>query len=113
MKRNSLDAAIASARTSLMMLSAVVMLVVLIIGYLSGAMVARPLARLRRALDEAAKAEFALRISHRRRDEFGAAFDAFNRTAASVEASLVGTGKADQSGVLSATRVATSSRLAA
>lgn len=88
-KRAALDAAMSSARLSLMLLSAVVMLVVLIIGYLSGAMVARPLARLRKALDVATKADFALRITHHRRDEVGAVFDAFNRAAAEIEPRLV------------------------
>lgn len=85
MRRTALDAALDAARTSMLILSAVVMLVVLIIGYLGGAMVARPLSRLRRALDEAAGSAFQLRISHRRRDEFGATFDAFNRAAAAIE----------------------------
>jgi tRNA A-37 threonylcarbamoyl transferase component Bud32 len=87
-RRAGLDAAIDGARASLMLLSLVVMLAVLLVGYLSGAMVARPLARLRKALDEAAGAAFALRISHRRGDEFGAAFDAFNRAAAAIEPRL-------------------------
>jgi serine/threonine-protein kinase len=111
--RTALDAAIANARTSLIMLSAVVMLVVLLIGYLSGAMVARPLGRLRRALDEASNSGFALRISHRRRDEFGAAFDAFNRAAASVEPQLAGGSQEDAEAAVLATRIARVSRIAA
>jgi tRNA A-37 threonylcarbamoyl transferase component Bud32 len=90
MRRTALDAAIDGARASLMLLALVVMLAVLLVGYLSGAMVARPLARLRKALDEAAGSAFALRISHRRGDEFGAAFDAFNRAAAAIEPRLAG-----------------------
>lgn len=86
MRRAPLDAALAATRTAMAVLFCVVMLVVLCIGYLSGAMVARPLARLRRALDAAAASGFQLRISHRRRDEFGAAFDAFNLAAAAMEA---------------------------
>jgi serine/threonine-protein kinase len=111
MRRTALDAALAAARASLLLLSTVVMLVVLVIGYLSGAMVARPLGRLRRALDEAARSGFDLRISHRRRDEFGAAFDAFNRAADTVEGRL--TAPADEEHALLATRIAPSSRLAA
>lgn len=83
--REALDAAIASTRELFAALALAVILVVAIIGYLSGAMVTRPLNRLRRALDDAATTNFALRISHRRRDEFGAAFDAFNRAAAAIE----------------------------
>ncbi|MFC3580392.1 serine/threonine-protein kinase [Sphingomonas hylomeconis] len=110
-KRDGLDAAIAGARMSLILLSIVVMLAVLMIGYLSGAMVARPLARLRRALDESAKADFALRISHRRGDEFGAAFDAFNRTAAAIEPRL--TGEDEGEAAMLATRIAGPTKLAA
>ncbi|TCQ07517.1 serine/threonine-protein kinase [Sphingomonas sp. PP-CC-3A-396] len=112
LRRAALDAAIDNARMLLMVLSLVIMGVVLVIGYLSGAMVARPLARLRKALDEAAKSDFGLRISHRRRDEFGAAFDAFNRAAAAVEPHLAGTG-AQADSAMRATRVAPSPRLAA
>ena len=110
-KRDGLDAAIAGARMSLILLSAVVMLAVLLIGYLSGAMVARPLARLRRALDESAKADFALRISHRRGDEFGAAFDAFNRAAAAIEPRLAGEDEGEAA--MLATRIAGPTKLAA
>lgn len=112
LRRTALDAAIDNARMLLTVLSLVIMGVVLVIGYLSGAMVARPLARLRKALDEAAKSDFALRISHRRRDEFGAAFDAFNRAAAAVEQHLAGTG-AQADIAMRATRVVPSARLAA
>jgi tRNA A-37 threonylcarbamoyl transferase component Bud32/HAMP domain-containing protein len=90
LRRTALDSAIANARALLLGLAAVVMLVVLAIGYLSGAMVARPLRRLARSMDEAAEKGFALRISHRRRDEIGALFDAFNRAAAIVEPQLAG-----------------------
>ena len=111
-RRTELDAAIASATMLLGILSLVIMGVVLVVGYLSGAMVARPLARLRLALDEAAQSDFALRISHRRRDEFGAAFDAFNRAAGAVEPHLAGTG-AQAEAALNATRIAPPTRLAA
>ena len=110
-RRNGLDAAIDGARTSLMLLSLVVMLAVLLVGYLSGAIVARPLARLRRALDEAGDAAFALRISHRRGDEFGATFDAFNRVAATIEPRLAGEDEGEA--VVLATRIARPTKLAA
>jgi serine/threonine-protein kinase len=112
LRRTALDAAITSARTSLIMLSIAVMMAVLLVGYMSGAVVARPLARLRSALDEAMRSGFALRISHRRRDEFGAAFDAFNRAAAAVEPQLSGAGYEDEASLL-ATRIAAPSRRAA
>ena len=111
MKRAPLDAALDAARISMLILSALVMLVVLIIGYLSGAMVARPLARLRRALDEAGRSGFQLRISHRRGDEFGAAFDAFNRAAAAIEG-RIDAAPGEETAVC-ATRVARPPKLAA
>lgn len=113
LRRTALDDAIARARTALMLLSGVIMLVVLAVGYLSGAMVARPLARLRRALDDAAKSDFALRISHRRRDEFGAAFDAFNHTAAAIEPRLYGSSAAEAEASARATRIAQRAQRAA
>lgn len=84
-RRDALDTAIADTRQLFAALAFAVILVVAVIGYLSGAMVTRPLNRLRRALDDAATTNFGLRISHSRRDEFGAAFEAFNRAAAAIE----------------------------
>src|SRR5690606_1688265 len=103
--RKALDEAIATSQTLLAAVSALVMLVVLIVGYLSGAMVTRPLRRLRNALDDAARNGFALRISHARRDEFGETFDAFNRAAAEAEELSAGQ-RAETEGSLLATRIA-------
>ena len=105
LKRVALDQAIATSRALLTALSVVVMLVVLVIGYLSGALVARPLRRLRRALEDAAQSGFALRISHNRRDEFGEAFDAFNRAAGQAEA-LLANAPTDSAASMLATRIA-------
>ena len=105
LKRNALDTAIATSKSLLAALSAIVIAVVLLVGYLSGAMVARPLRRLRRALDDAAKGDFAFRISHSRRDEFGEAFDAFNRAAATAEARATTSGREAEAAML-ATRIA-------
>jgi serine/threonine-protein kinase len=88
--RTSLDAAMANARTLLIVLASIIMLVVLAIGYMSGAMVVRPLRRLQQSFDEARTQGFALRISHRRRDEIGALFEGFNRLAAEIEPRLHG-----------------------
>ncbi|WP_077146298.1 serine/threonine-protein kinase [Sphingopyxis sp. KK2] len=85
-RTDALAAAKANTRFLLAALSLTVLLTVAAAGYFSGAAVTRPLGRLRGALDAAASARFALRISHRRRDEFGAAFDAFNKAAATAEA---------------------------
>jgi eukaryotic-like serine/threonine-protein kinase len=113
LKREALDAAIADTRSMLLLLAISVIAVVGVIGYLSGAMVTRPLGRLTRALNQAAECGFALRISHSRRDEFGAAFDAFNGVAATVEPRLEsGAGAAEEADV-KLTRVAPPPRQAA
>ncbi len=101
---HALSAATGNTRFLLAMLSFVVMMTVVIVGYLSGAAVTRPLARLRGALNEAATSRFALRISHRRGDEFGDAFDAFNRAAAAAEAGL-GNAPVDAEASMLATRI--------
>lgn len=103
-RTNGLAAAATNSRWLLVMLSLVVMITVMLVGYLSGAAVTRPLARLRGALDEAATSRFALRISHRRGDEFGAAFDAFNRAADAAEAQFA-TGTHDAEAAMLATRI--------
>lgn len=105
LSRDALDAAIATSKSLLAALSLIVIAVVLLVGYLSGAMVARPLRRLRRALDDAAKGDFAFRISHNRRDEFGDAFDAFNRAAATAETRASASGREAEAAML-ATRIA-------
>ncbi|RHW16951.1 HAMP domain-containing protein [Sphingomonas gilva] len=88
LKRDELDAAIANTRMLLIALAVVVMGIVLAIGLASAQMISRPVRRLRRALDDAAKGDLAFRISHRRRDELGGLMDAFNRMAAAIEPRL-------------------------
>ena len=88
--RQSLDDAIGDAKLLLGALSTAVMLVVFLIGYMSARMIAPPMTRLRRALDDAASGRLDFRISHRRGDEFGKLFDAFNRMAAALEANRSG-----------------------
>jgi tRNA A-37 threonylcarbamoyl transferase component Bud32/HAMP domain-containing protein len=103
-RTDALSAAATNTRLLLVLLSLVVMLTVGIVGYLSGAAVTRPLARLRIAIEEAATTRFALRISHQRGDEFGDAFDAFNNTAMEVEAQLAQGSKTVETSTL-ATRI--------
>ena len=105
-RRTALDGAVASARNALLALAAVVMLAVLLVGYLSGRMVARPLRRLRTALEEAARTDFAVRLSERRRDDFGAVFDAFNAAADQIEPRLAGAGPRPDVPSVLATRIA-------
>ena len=87
--RSALDESIATSRALMFALSALIMAVVLVVGYMSGAMVTRPLRRLRGALEAAATGDFSIRLAHRRRDEFGETFDAFNHAAAEAEARVV------------------------
>ena len=83
--RGALDAAIANARLLLVAMAAFVVLMVFVAGYFAAYQLTQPLRRLRTALDDVAKGNAAFRLSHRRRDEFGVVFDAFNNLAASVE----------------------------
>ena len=105
LKRDALNAALSTSKALFAGLSAAVMAVVLLIGYLSGAFVARPLRRLRKALDEMTAGDLTTRISHQRRDEVGEAFDAFNRAASSAEVRSASTSKPSDTAVL-ATRIA-------
>ena len=88
LRRTALDAVLADARALLIGLALAMMAVAALVGWLGAAAVARPLKRLRDALDAAGESDFTVRLSHRRRDEFGAAFDAFNRAADSTEPRL-------------------------
>lgn len=83
--RGPLDQAIATSRMLMIALSTLIMALVLVVGYLSGVIVARPLRRLRRALEEASTGDFSVRLAHQRNDEFGDTFDAFNSFAAEAE----------------------------
>ena len=84
--REELDAAARGARDLLLGLAILVMCVVTLISYLSGRLIAMPVQRLARALDDAAAGGFSFRISHNRRDEFGGLFDAFNAMADALSA---------------------------
>ena len=105
LKRTALDGALDNARSLLIALALIISVVVVLIGYLSGALVARPIAKLQRALDEAGTTALGLRISHRRGDEFGAVFDSFNRMAAALEPRLIAPTR-DEADAAVATRIA-------
>lgn len=91
-KRSALDAAVDGARRSLLLLSGFVMLGVLgvlVVGWLSGAMVARPLRRLRAALEVAGRTGFAVRLPDRRRDDLtGARYPDATEVALALPATL-------------------------
>ena len=61
---------------------------VLAVSFAAARAMAMPVRRLKAALKDAAGGNFDFRISHRRRDEFGDLFDAFNQLAAAVQARL-------------------------
>jgi len=79
-----LEAATAMSRMSLGALGIVVFGVVFAASYAMARMLANPIGRLRRALNDAAAGDFDFRISHSRRDEFGELFNAFNQLTAEV-----------------------------
>lgn len=109
--RDALDAAMAKSHNVMLILASIILLIVWAVGYLSGALVAKPLRRLMRSFDAAPERDFAMRISHKRRDEFGMLFDSFNRMAAAAEERVERAPSAPQS--LEATRIQTSRRRAA
>ena len=84
-RRNEIDAAIVDARLLLFAMAGFVVLMVFVAGYFAAHQLTQPLRRLRTALDDIANGNAAFRLSHKRRDEFGTVFDAFNRLAAAVE----------------------------
>ena len=79
-----LEAATAMTRMWLGALGIVVFGVVFAASYAMARMLANPISRLRRALNDAAAGDFDFRISHSRRDEFGELFNAFNQLTAEV-----------------------------
>lgn len=83
--RDAIDSAIANARVLLIAMAVFVALMVFGASYFAARQLTQPLRRLRRAMDDVAQGNAAFRLSHRRRDEFGAVFDAFNGMAAAVE----------------------------
>jgi serine/threonine-protein kinase len=83
--RDALDAAIGTVRMLLLALSAFVIAIVVGAGYFAARQLTQPLRRLRAALDDLASGSPAFRVSHKRRDEYGAVFDSLNRLAASMD----------------------------
>ena len=83
--RDAIDSAIANTRILLIAMAAFVALMVFGASYFAARQLTQPLRRLRRALDDVSRGNAAFRLSHRRRDEFGSVFDAFNGMAAAVE----------------------------
>lgn len=100
-----LRAAMLASRNLLLALGAFMFLVVLCVSFLLAQLLQRPLHRLQKALGEAAKGKLDFRISHRRTDEFGQLFDAFNTLAASLESREWGGDTIATGSSLDATRI--------
>ena len=83
-----LAAAAATSRNLMLGLGAVILMVVAVISFTVARLVALPLRRLKQAFRDAAMGDLDFRISHKRKDEFGALFDGFNLFAAAVQARL-------------------------
>ncbi len=83
--RDALDKAVSKVATLLMALSAFVVAMVVAAGYFAARQLTQPLRRLRAALDDIAQGSSAFRVSHKRRDEYGAVFDSLNRLAAALD----------------------------
>jgi serine/threonine-protein kinase len=100
-----LDAAASSSRTLLIGLGIALFLIVLGLSYVIGQSVARPVERLRRALQDAASGHRDFRISHRRTDAFGELFNAYNGLAESLDRDADGPAGAAAPASLEATRI--------
>jgi serine/threonine-protein kinase len=85
---SSLGSAASLSRELLATLAAATLVVVMATSYAAARLFAMPIRRLKAAFDEAAGGNLDFRISHRRKDEFGELFDAFNRFTSAVQADL-------------------------
>lgn len=89
MSGTAFHAAAREARTLMLLIGIGLIAIVLVLCHAAATALTRPLMRLRTALDEAETGRTAFRISHRRRDEIGELFDAFNRLADRLDAGPV------------------------
>jgi serine/threonine-protein kinase len=78
----------ATSRELLLALSVLVLAMVGAASYIGAHTLARPIRRLKQALRDATMGDLEFRISHRRRDEFGELFDAYNLFAATMRERL-------------------------
>ena len=88
LSRRDLESAAGLTRGLMFTLALVVLGVVAGATYMVTRMLAKPLLRLRRALDDGAAGDLNFRISHHRGDEFGELFDAFNTFSARMQERL-------------------------
>jgi serine/threonine-protein kinase len=88
LSKADLDAAARLSRMLMLALGLIIVMTVIGASYAVVRALARPVQRLKSALDRAADGDFDFRLSHSRSDEFGDLFDSFNRLTATVEARL-------------------------
>jgi serine/threonine-protein kinase len=80
-----LEAAAATSRDLMVALGGLILLVVAFLSFSMAKFMAQPLRRLRKALRDGAMGDLDFRLSHRRKDEFGELFNAFNLFADAVQ----------------------------
>lgn len=86
MSGSAFQAAAREAGTLILIIGFALIAIIIALSHAVAAALTRPLRRLRTALDEMGEGRTAFRISHRRRDEVGALFDACNRLADALDA---------------------------
>lgn len=86
--KKELNAAARASGWLLLGLSLVTLGAVIAVSYVLARLLAAPIRRLTRALEDAAAGDLDFRLSHSRKDEFGELFDAFNRLSAAVQERL-------------------------
>jgi eukaryotic-like serine/threonine-protein kinase len=85
LRQDRLDNAAKVSRLLLLALAIITLLSVVIVAYAVASSLAAPMRRIRIAMDDMARGNSNVRITHSRRDEFGETFDAYNQMADSVQ----------------------------
>lgn len=86
--KKELNAAARASGWLLLGLSLVTLGAVIAVSYVLARLLAAPIRRLTRALEDAAAGDLDFRLSHSRKDEFGELFDAFNRLSGAMQERL-------------------------
>lgn len=90
--RADLNAASRLSRLLMLGLGAVTLAAVVAASFVLTRLMAKPIRRLKDALDDAALGDLDFRLSHQRKDEFGELFDGFNRFAQAMQERLEAAG---------------------
>ncbi|MFZ2030095.1 MAG: protein kinase [Vitreimonas sp.] len=95
-RKTGLQAAAGVARTMLLGLGLLTLIVVMALSFAASYLVLGPLRRLKSAFDDVAAGDLEFRISHQRHDEFGDLFNGFNAFVAAVQRRLDVQGRLQQ-----------------